>query len=692
MMQSSTVKVHHRQNHHDNHNHNHPPSHRPRHHQKANKKRQLQQTSSIFGTGSDGDYISRYRHIIYLLIGIFFVSVQLRLLLWGYHASKIPVQGTQHDPLFQNHDRQQQQQPRRRREDAITNARPDPDGYMNGFPIYYQDLTLDPNFHTRPYSQIHCVGENYQHHHYPTTHDLTRQGGGDVDAEGSGNDNYQLLQGETAWMKKSCHYRFLCLNLTSHEFQMYNRPTLDTPLEKWSQQTKYVDKNTLDVSSSVMMTMMMSQSKNQNQNSLKLNGVSLGAIDDDGNGLRWTPTVISDRPPPDKFYTLEDGVVFVPFYSLQGWDLKSLLWDDFFALYNLLHIFQFDDSDSETSNEQRRLYQPLLMRYVPLPDGTSPNMPTTSCDTNQAWYEQCQSMLQKYQSLMMTTTNNDEKIADSGSGSSTISGVKKQLTTQKDVVLQFSKIHNHQSDEQHPPQQTDLVCAKDGVAGIGPLTDHGTNEVLTVKHSHHYRHSNGVRSHNYGRGGVLWRFRRFCLQNLGLETHRIDHVGQDAMPHKMIISKSTVQRLKWLLLSPPAFNTILKQDEIFVAPKLDIEQYDFSTMDVKDSVQAVMAASVFVVDCNDKNDLIMATFLPKGSSLIIYCDENDTDSNKKSNINDKIKKRKERDLLNNLSYVHVHWITTATPATSISSDSDDKELFEQLLWRALQLQTTATAE
>jgi hypothetical protein len=398
-----------------------------------------------------------------------------------------------------------------------------------------------------------------------------------------------------------------------------------------------------------------------------MNGVSLSAINTEGDGLRWSPNVITDRPPPDKFYTLEEGVVLLPFFSLQGWDAKSLLWDDFLAMYNLLNIFQFDDIDQ---------YQPLLMRYATAIGASYPN----SCESSQAWYEECQVKLKKFISMMM---NSNSKRDDNPTRTNTQS--EKLLTTQKDAVLTFSDSKN----KDH--LQTDIVCAKDGVAGLGPLADHGANESPSSgqKHSHHYILAPG-KAHNYGRGGLLWKFRRFCLHNLGLlssETSIRHHDRSDAKSRQIIVSPSVVQLQAWL--DPQRFLNFWHQDGSRSQQNVEIRQVDFSDIDLKESIRSIVDASVFITDCDDHNASVMAMFLSKGSTAMIYCqDSNDGEGN-----ND-IEER--RDFFNNLSYVHVHWMPKSTSQRNGGEDivndhdqSGDRQLFVEIVRHELQRQVGA---
>jgi hypothetical protein len=71
-----------------------------------------------------------------------------------------------------------------------------PNGTFNGYPVYpvyYHDLNDNStNDSTKPYSLLHCLGENYQNGY--------------------------------SWRRRSCHFRFLCFDIDTKEFTIYPRP------------------------------------------------------------------------------------------------------------------------------------------------------------------------------------------------------------------------------------------------------------------------------------------------------------------------------------------------------------------------------------------------------------------------------------------------------------------------------------
>jgi hypothetical protein len=60
--------------------------------------------------------------------------------------------------------------------------------------------------------------------------------------------------------------------------------------------------------------------------------------------------------------------------------------------------------------------------------------------------------------------------------------------------------------------KSNLVCARHGLAGIGPLTDHGVDKTQ----SHGWEDADYQTTHNHGRGGLLYNFRNYMMSNIEL--------------------------------------------------------------------------------------------------------------------------------------------------------------------------------
>jgi hypothetical protein len=432
---------------------------------------------------------------------------------------------------------------------AATHPRRQPDGTFNGYPVYYQDANTTAT-HTKPYSLLHCVGENYQ--------------------------------AEINWMHRSCHFRFFCFNVDSKEFSIYQRPE-DVQIRKWSDQIPLMD---------------ISQSYIQSSSSVSLGGINQKWGKEGMARLEWFPNIMSE--PPSQFYTLPDHVVMIPFHSLAGWNPGHLVWDDFLPLFTLLKLFSLggDDDNKEI----------LALRHVLPGEGM-----WASCDAP-AKKELCVMMQRKFWPLL-----NNHSLP----------------TTQLNAQLEIMETTGQ-------ARKSPLVCAKDGLAGIGALTDHGTHKL------HGWHKEDYETSHNHGRGGMLWKFRTFCLNNLGIQ----DSPSTRQAPFQIIFSVQSS--------SNPLRNLDFSRQEHMLRRQLDpseatIESKIFKDLSLKDQVQLVTETSIFITGCG--GGAVTATFLPRGATVIIFYNEV---GGRVANVPTNLPARLDWDLFNHLAYLHVHWFPSGT--------------------------------
>ena len=427
------------------------------------------------------------------------------------------------------------------------------DGKFNGYPVSYHGASNET--HTNFFTLLHCVGENYQ---------------------------------KENWMHRSCHFRFLCFDIQTKEFSIYQRPE-DVNIRKWSDQRPF-----MDLSQSLIR---------EESSSVSLGGINLhwrGDNDDGLSRLKWFPNIM--EKPPSSFYALSEDVVLVPFHSLAGWNPGNLVWDDFLPIYSLMAMFQLEEEKA-----------PLLLRYVL----SGNNGLEDSCDTSDETYKECLQMHRKFWPIM---TRRNESV----------------LTTQLDARLDLP---------QNQSPRSNLVCAKEGLAGIGPLTDHGIPHKM-----HGLAKEKYLTTHNHGRGGLFWKFRNYCLNNLGIEDP-----PRLVAPYQIIFSLQSS--------SGPEKNIDFSLLESVLRKKLDpnealVQSYVLKDLTLQKQVKLATRASIFIAECGD-DDAVAATFLPRGATLILFCDEDDEDK-----LLAKQKPPSDRrlgwDLFNNLAYLNVYWFPDGT--------------------------------
>jgi hypothetical protein len=517
----------------------------------------------------------------------------------------------------------------RKQHGGIGRKKKSPDATFNGYPVYYHE-----KHDNSTYSQVHCVGEMY---------------GG---AQGKDKNKVD----DWTWMHRSCHFEFFCFDVQTKEFLLYQDPKEQSMLETFK------ERPFLDVSQSFILnhtTSVVSTSlkTGKHTSTAASFGVSLGGINrkwgmrENGNlRLKWFPRIVHE-PPPTNFYTLPEHVVMAPFHSLSAFNPGHLVWDDFLPLFTLLQMFQLDNKDTslfprheednnntQQQQQQHEPYELLMMRYV------VPNM-WASCDWKIGRTRDCAFMLKKFGPLMTPG----------------------KIVTHVDSQLNVSTTG--------PRLKSNLVCARHGVAGIGDLTDHGTQK------GHGFEPKDYELTHNDGRGGQMWDFRNFMMTNVGLMGGA---VGVDATrdnpprqihkrdPLLILFSINSSEKVSRRLSFDDQIRTLQLAFNEELHPSRDlkkvvVESHQFSHYSIKKQADIVSKAAIYVTGCG--GGAVTATFLPRGSSLFLFYHPF---GGLKNNQYTHLPARLDWDLFNQLSYVRVHWI----PVTFMHTPEDLKALVE----------------
>ena len=378
---------------------------------------------------------------------------------------------------------------------------------------------------------------------------------------------------ENAWMHRSCLFRHVCFNVRQKEFVVYQSDE-ENELEK----LLFAGNHFADTANTMTNT-----------------SVAIGGINEKWTWktgvprLRWFPKVVRGEL-KTPYYQLDSSVVMIPFHSFAAFNPGHLVWDDWLPLWTLLHMFQLGPELG---------FQPLLLRFI-LP---GPGL-WVSCDFNDEKKELCQKMFDKFLPLF---------------------GLSGQ---------DFSTIQDFQLNATGTARQSDLVCAKQGAAGLGMLTDHGLK--LHGWHSKDYQ-----TMHNHGRGYALLRFRNWMVSNVGVSP---EPLGPDA-PYKIVFS---VNSSRTEGRSTTFENQMHAVREKF-GSKAQVLAVTLKDLTVKEQVEIVSQASIFVTGACFKvsrtissfvffishvavcgGGAVSATFVPEGASVVLYYKENGGVENNRS--------------------------------------------------------------
>jgi len=314
-----------------------------------------------------------------------------------------------------------------------------------------------------------------------------------------------------------------------------------------------------------------------------------------GEDGKWFPRKIPMGDQQKGFYELPKDVVLVPVeFPMDGeMAAKDILLDLFLPIYNLLAMFDMQD---------KRL---LLVNLSP------------SCKTQDA-SNNCYNEVRRFLPLM----NRHFSLKHSF------------MTLNDNIDLPLGG----------KSPNSNFICAKYGAAGLGALTDHGIH-----KKSHGERRKDYTFVQNNGRGPLLFAFRNYILDNLGInqELNHQPNNNQLSLRIAALISES-----KWS--GPQDFRQQIEAIRgAFPTVRFSLETYNMSSISLEQQVEIATKCSIFITSMG--NGALPALFLPRGAMLIIYFNDKMefiVDNKLETNIPVK----SDWDVWNNLGYIRVHWL------------------------------------
>lgn len=447
-----------------------------------------------------------------------------------------------------------------------------PDAYFNTVPLYLQRST------GRLRSGTHCVG----------------------------NTPFE----ETSWMYRSCHYTYLCLDPTTHDFFVVDgdsaQPQPRQPNDARIHSSTDLYQRPKDGGDGVSSSSITASVAN-----FSAPAVALGGINPRWNGtsfnqgvdkVRWAPQVVRQLPP--SYYELDDNVVLVPFHSFAGHNVGHLLWDDFLPIFTLLQTFGLLE-------EYHEHLQPLLLRVDTLPTLFA------SCDIRRNKRAGCQANFDKFLPLMSVDPET--------------------FSTVREI-----KLDGHGQSLLQREQATGVpICAKHAAAGLGMLTDHGRSD-----HGWEPLPTDSV--HNIGRGPQLYQFRNFMLRNMGLSVHPMPPLTRRSQFHILLNAHSSRDRER-----DKGMEEQLKALEA-AFPSVMVSVLNLKGESLPDQIGLVsQRTNIFVSTCGGGS--MSAFFLPRGSSLILYyADQSGFNFDRFALTGGPA--MLDWDLFNNAAYLRVHWL------------------------------------
>ena len=425
---------------------------------------------------------------------------------------------------------------------------------------------------------------------------------------------------ETAWMYRSCEFTNLCLDTRTLEFHL---------VESAIQREMHAHRIPFSYVSTELLSSGASSSSTTSNLTLALGGINPRWVGKDFNQgvdkVKWFPNIVSQAP--SQYYVLDPAVTLLPFHSFAAHNVGHLLWDDFLPIYTLLSLFgrpdlvasqrlqQQQQQDASAFSSDDKL---LLIRVdtLPLLYGT--------CEMRRKKGKKCSENFEKFLPLL---------------------GVNPETFT----TLKTTKFQTVLSSASNSPS---WICARNAMAGLGMLTDHGLKDHgwRMPKETHQVQ--------NTGKGGLLYQFRNVMIQNLGLPLAP----SRGNSPLRIVLSvhsSGDPTRDVDLIHQQNALKQVLPTG-------VSIEQVELAKMTMIEQVHLVAQTHVFISTCGGGS--MTATFLPKGATLVLYYDEKGGyDFANNFNITGD-PAFLDWDLMNNMSYLRVHWLPIGTMNTVAGID------------------------
>jgi hypothetical protein len=383
-------------------------------------------------------------------------------------------------------------------------------------------------------------------------------------------------QESTAWMYRSCHFSYLCFDTNSSEFVLVASP------HEQGLQKKMVPNSFVSTSTNTT--------------------VALGGINPRWKGkdfnqgihkVEWFPRILPQ--PPKEYYLLPSSVLLIPFHSFAAHNVGHLLWDDFLPIYTLLQMFGLTGMSK------------LMLRAVLPPR----QLLYGTCEMRRNKVQKCAANFERFLPLLGIDPNT--------------------FSTTRDVSFAATFL------KRSPPQ---YVCAKQGVAGLGMLTDHGHKD-----HGWDPERNQGLSTpvHNVAKGPLLYNFRNYMVHNLGLPL-----VPPPQSKFRIVLSIHSS--------SDPARDASFDNQFRFLSkafPAASIETAQLANLTLKEQVELASTTSIFVTTCG--GGAMTATFLPRGASLILYYQASGGFNFAQFNQTGGAAYL-DWDLFNNAAYLRVHWL------------------------------------
>lgn len=367
--------------------------------------------------------------------------------------------------------------------------------------------------------------------------------------------------------------------------------------------------------------------------------LALGAINPRWSGrgfnkgfhkVKWSAKHV-DTATIKGYYELPSNVVMVPYHSMAAHNVGHLLWDDFYPLFTLLNMFGY-------TPKKHNEFQYLVLRW------SAEGKLYATCEMQKKKVKICNDNLQRFLPLL-------------GVDPDTFSTVKKADLKINPTASQGEQL------------KSPYVCSKQAVAGVGMLMDHGMKD-----HGWLLRNPESGQDavpHNVGRGSIFHAFRNFLVGNMGYSLGVPPARKRNKVTFSTFSSHGFERSLGFENQSAVAHRAL---DRLGNNQQIQVQSKTMKELSLEEQIQVALESVIFVTVSG--GGAVTATFLPPGSTLIVYYLEdggyNFWDGEQGNYTYTPA--RLDWDLLANAAHLKVHWL----PMKSMETKGG-LEVLEQLM-------------
>jgi hypothetical protein len=190
-------------------------------------------------------------------------------------------------------------------------------------------------------------------------------------------------------------------------------------------------------------------------------------------------------------------------------------------------------------------------------------------------------------------------------------------------------------------QTARLVCAKQAVAGIGMIADRGLNPPGVISSTHNHGVTVNLPTHNLAQGKIRQGFRDFILRNLGGRLSDPSHQKANSLVVSWYDKASEYDAGK------------VREQLKRASSSAEVEFLELEKLEPKSFAAAatsIAKSCVLLVRCCAAEAALAATFLPPGSTLIVFYDPKEFGGEQAAKRASPI-----WDLVDSAAYFQAHW-------------------------------------